>query len=89
MKKQSALGFEAHLEAGGKITVPPEVVAALGRNAGAPLYVQLTSASVEEELRSRGVTDDEVFHIARLQMEQREQVIAFLLAEGALAGGKT
>jgi hypothetical protein len=85
MKRQSVLGFDVLLGSDGRIAVPPEVVTALGHEAASLLHVQLTPASVSEELRARGVTDDELNAIAQLQMEPRERVIAFLLAEGALA----
>ena len=89
MKRESAFGFDARLKDDATIAVPPEVVKALGRDAATILHVQLTPASVWDELRERGITEDEVQAIAQLQMETREQVIGFLLAEGALAGPAT
>lgn len=85
MKRKSVLAFDGTVDAHGRIVVPAEVSAALGPDATALLRVQLTPAAVSEELRRNGVTDDEVERIAAMQMEPREQVIAFLRAEGALA----
>lgn len=86
MKRKSVLAFDATLDAHGRIVVPADVAAVLGPDASALLRVQLTPAAVSEELGRNGVTEDEVERMAELQMEPREQVIAFLLAEGSLAG---
>lgn len=85
MKRKSVLAFDASVDPHGRIIVPASVADALGPHASALLRVQLTPAAVSDELRRNGVTDDEVELIADVQMEPREQVIAFLLAEGALA----
>ena len=88
MKRTSVLAFDAMVDAHGRISVPAAVTAALGHLAPGLLRVQLTPAAVSDELRRNGVTEDEVDRIAELQMEPREQVMTFLLAEGSLAGAR-
>ena len=79
------LEFEAHIAGNGTIVVPSQVLEALGPQARAGLNVRLTSAVLADELHVNGVTEEEVERIASLQLESREQVIGFLLSEGALA----
>ena len=83
--ERRTLEFEAHITDKGTITVPPQVLEALGSRARAGLNIRLTSAILANELHVNGVTEEEVERIASLQLESREQVIGFLLSEGALA----
>jgi hypothetical protein len=73
--------FEATVDENGKITVPPAMAQEIGRE---PLHVRLTEKTIASELKTRGVDEDEIDRIAALQMEPRENVLRFLLAEGAL-----
>jgi dephospho-CoA kinase len=52
--------------------------------AGRTVYVRLTSEEISSRLKKNGVTEEEMERIARVQLESREQVTKFLLAEGAL-----
>ena len=83
--ERRTLEFEAHITDNGTITVPPQVLEALGSHARAGLNVRLTSTVLAGELHVNGATEEEVERIASLQLESREQVIGFLLSEGALA----
>ena len=75
--------FEARIDAGGTITLP----AGLARTPwlkDATVHVRVTVAEEGRELRARGITEEEIDRIARTQLETREQVVKFLLSEGAL-----
>ena len=81
--RAAAAEFDAVIGPGGTIAVPEEIVARIGP--GARLRVRLTGAALASALGSRGVDAEEMDTIAALQRESHEQVLAFLLAEGALA----
>jgi hypothetical protein len=80
-RKKSADEFEATIDEVGKITVPHELAQRL---LGKKLHVRLSNEELAGELRSRGVTEEEVEVIAQTQLESRDQVVKFLLTEGAL-----
>lgn len=82
------LEFEAVIGADGRIAVPGEIVRRLGSHAGSPLRVRLLPEVLAEALERNDVTAAEVERIAAVQLEDREQVITFLLAEGALSPGR-
>ena len=52
------------------------------------MEVRVTEKVVSAALRKRGVTAEEVDEIGNRQLEGREQVLAFLSAEGSLSGNK-
>jgi hypothetical protein len=43
---------------------------------------------LSRELAARNVTDEEIERIGTIQFEDRDQVVKFLRAEGALAGNR-
>jgi hypothetical protein len=86
--KSGGLEFEAVIGGDGIIRVPRRLMARLGKEPGSRVHVRLTPEVIHRALRRRNVTAGEVDRIASLQLESREQVIAFLLAEGALAPGR-
>lgn len=75
--------FEAEVTEHGTLAVPAAIAA--GLRPGATVTVRLTRGRVSAELRSRGVTEDEVERIATIQLEPRENAMRFLHAEGALS----
>ena len=83
--------FEAMIDGDGRIEIPADVLDRLGSGAGTLMRVRLVPARIAAALERKNVTPEEVDRIAGLQLESREQVMAFLLAEGALAcaGGAT
>jgi len=83
--ERRSLEFEARIADDGTITVPPQMLEALGSHARSRLNIRLTSATLAGELQINGVTEEELERIASMQLESREQVIDFLLSEGALA----
>lgn len=82
--------FETVVGRGGGITLPPELARRFRE--GEDVIVRLTRGRVDSALRRRHVTEEEIAHIAGVQLEARENVVRFLKSEGALArrrGGRT
>ena len=86
--KDEGLDFEAVIGADGKIGVPAKIIRRLGTHAGSPLRVRLLPEVLVKALERKNVTAAEVETIAAVQLEDREQVIRFLLSEGSLAPGR-
>lgn len=84
-RKRSDDEFDATIDQEGKIAVPPELARRLS---GKKLHIRLSRKELANELRARGVTEEEVETIALAQLESRDQVVKFLLTEGALRSGK-
>lgn len=76
--------FDAIIGIDGLIRIPEKVREALAPHIDGPIRVRLVPASLDDELQSRGVTADEIERIASVQLEERREVIRFLLAEGSL-----
>ena len=81
--KGTSAEFSAMIGPDGTIAVPEEILGKIGK--GARLRVRLTGVALASVLDARGVDARELDRIAELQRESQEQVIAFLLSEGALA----
>lgn len=81
---RKSVEFEGVIDEDGRITVPAEVLENVG-SSGRKITVRLTAASLTHALKERGVTEDEIERIGNLQLEPREQVVKFLLTEGAFA----
>jgi len=77
--------FESEIDAHGNIHVPPEVLRHFERTSGVRMHVRLTGHLMRSELRKKGVSEEEIERIKSLQLEPRDQVVKFLLSEGALA----
>ena len=52
---------------------------------GTRVTIRLTEGVVSRSLRDRRVTEDEIEQIAERQLEQRDNIIRFLEAEGGLS----
>jgi antitoxin component of MazEF toxin-antitoxin module len=76
--------FEGKMGEHGVIVLPKHIAAKF--NAGQEITVKVTEGTVSDNLRRRNVTEEGIEHIALMQLEQREHVLRFLEAEGALAG---
>lgn len=84
---RQSVEFESSIDGHGRITIPPLILAQLGK-ASRPLRVRLTSKVISSALQRRDVNEEEIERIAALQLETREQVVRFLLSEGALRRNK-
>ena len=79
---RKSIEFEAILDESGKIAVPESVSDEFG--IGGAIHVRLTAKAISSELKSRNVSEEEIERIGSIQLESREQVVRFLLSEGAL-----
>ena len=80
---QSSVEFETILDQSGKIVVPQSVLKEFGKHSGA-IHVRLTAKALSSELKASNVSEEEIERIGSLQLESRDQVVKFLLSEGAL-----
>ncbi len=80
--EELSIEFEGKMDAEGNIPVPDHLRAAFGKRHG---HFRVIASGLSAELRKREVTDDEIERIGTVQKESREQVVKFLLAEGALS----
>ncbi len=78
--------FEALIDEEGNIAIPPDLLKEL---VGRKLHVRIQKREVAAALQEKGVTEDEIARLAKIQLEPREQVIKFLLSEGALKSNRT
>ncbi|MGB2867487.1 MAG: hypothetical protein WBD36_03475 [Bacteroidota bacterium] len=87
-KSQQSAEIALRIDRNGVLTVPAETLARLKARAGSTVHVRLTVDVVSKSLAKRTVTEEEIESIGRLQLEPRENVIKFLVAEGMLAGNR-
>ena len=73
--------FEARIDHDGKITVPSRLVQLYS---GKKLHIRIHREEVSIRLRDKDVTEEEIDRISSVQHESHEQVVKFLLSEGAL-----
>jgi len=85
-KRQGGLQFESSVDKRGRLAVPRHILDELGPLRTAILEVRLTERRLSRELSRRGIREEEVDRVASVQLESREPVIRFLLAEGSLTG---
>lgn len=87
-QSHTVIEFDSTIEADGTITVPGEILARARTEFGHKVRVRLLDRKEAAVLRERKIGDEEIESIARLQLESREQVVKFLMSEGALVGSK-
>ena len=75
--------FEAFIDESGRIAVPAELRKRFG---GRKVQVRLQTREMSAALARNEVTEEELERIAAMQLEPREQVVAFLMTEGELRG---
>lgn len=76
--------FETDVNLDGTVRIPEHVLSQIPE--GRRIVLRLTPGVVASSLRVHGVTEQKIVSIARTQYEQRDRVVQFLRAEGALAG---
>jgi len=84
-KRSESVEFEGVVGAGGTLAIPGECLESLGIQKGERLHVRLTHRRLNSALQKRGVTEEEIERISKLQFESRAQVVKFLLSEGAMS----
>jgi len=78
---RTSVEFKGEIDDDGKIAVPASILSRLKKGS---IHVRLSGNRVASELKARGVTEEEIQRIAATQLESRDQVVKFLLSEGAL-----
>lgn len=80
---RESVEFESAIDRKGKITIPSHIMREFGKRGGR-VHVRLTTNTISAGLREREVSEEEIERISAMQLESREQVVKFLLSEGAL-----
>ncbi|MBM4165578.1 MAG: hypothetical protein FJ218_01420 [Ignavibacteria bacterium] len=84
---QTAIEFDTTIDEHGAIHLPEILQSAL--HTGAKVSVRVLSNVISKELKSKRVLESEIETIMSLQLENREQVVKFLLTEGSFVGNKS
>jgi hypothetical protein len=84
-QQKSGDEFEAFIDGKGRIALPNDLAQ---RFLGKKVSVRISSNKIVTQLKARGITEEEIDRIVAMQREQRENVIKFLLSEGALRNEK-
>ncbi|MBI4535863.1 MAG: hypothetical protein HY708_06260 [Ignavibacteriae bacterium] len=82
-KGQKSVEFDAVIGADGTISIPASVLERFEKGSG-KVHVRLSGRQVASELKDRDVSEDEIQRIAGIQLESHDQVVKFLMSEGAL-----
>lgn len=85
MKKESA-EVDLKIPESGELLIPVEVLNRLNVGRGSNVHVRVTASTLSGHLKRRNVTEEEIEHIASLQLEPRENVVKFLATESVLSG---
>lgn len=90
MKPSQEASVEIELVAGegGDVVIPGRALAKLRATKGSRLTVRVSREALSSRLRRRGVTEEEIERISRLQLESRGHVLKMLMTEGALGHDK-
>lgn len=86
--RPKSVEFSSAIGDDGTLRVPEELVKIAGLISGALFEVRLTPKTVSERLKGLGVTEREIDTIGAVQLSSRDQVVGFLLTEGAFRGVK-
>ena len=85
---KAILELDVRVESDGTATIPARHLERLRIGPGSRLRVKLIPRKLSRELVHRGVTEEEIDQIGSLQLEPRENVVAFLSSEGTLMADK-
>ena len=85
MNEYETPDFCTEVSAQGSVLVPASYLSSVGFSAGAKVSIRVSELAVSEDLRERGITNEEVDRIGHTQLEARENVLEFLSSEGSLA----
>lgn len=83
-EKNVSIEFEGLVEQDGRISIPHDLLRGLPIAESSKVHVRVTGIQLNRALQKMQVTDEEIERIATLQLESRDQVVRFLLSEGAL-----
>ena len=86
-KAKHSVQFEAEVSKDGKISFS-KFVDNLQLKPGAKVTVNIFGGVLSDRLTKLKVTEEEIERIGKIQFEDREHVMTFLSAQGALKGSK-
>jgi hypothetical protein len=82
-KPYPVIEFESQILPDGVIRLPAGVATRVG--SGTPVTVRLSREIIDQSLRARSVSEDEIERIAVRQLEERSNVVRFMKSEGSLS----
>jgi hypothetical protein len=85
-KAKHSIEFEAVVDDEGRVNVSRSVAEDLHVKGGSKVTVRIVGGVLSRELTARDVSNEEIERIGDVQLEDRNQVVKFLLCEGILAG---
>ena len=78
--------FHTTVDPDGCIRIPASYITERGFGRGAKVAVRVTELVLSEDMRQKGISEEEVETIGGIQLEAREDVLTFLASEGVLSG---
>ena len=84
---RSTVEFDTTISDNGAIHLPEILSQALHK--GTKVSVRVISNSLSKELKSKKVDELEIERMMKLQLEDREHVVKFLLSESSFVGNKS
>lgn len=82
-KAKQSVRFETVVDGQGRVVLS-KYVDALKLKPGSAVTIKIYGGTLSKKLSAIGVTDEEIETIGEKQLEERENVISFLSAQGAL-----
>lgn len=86
-KAKHSIQFEATVSKEGKVSFS-KFVNELQLKPGAKVTVNIFGGVLSNRLTKLNVTEEEIEHIGKVQLEDREHVMRFLSSQGVLRGSK-
>ena len=84
-KAKHSVEFEAEVDRDGKVQFSRNVAGELSLSHGSKVTVRIVGGVLSKGLTARNVSDEEIERIGKIQFEDREHVVRFLLSEGKLS----
>ena len=84
-KAKHSIAFEAEIDGDGRVKFSQPVAEELRLKTGAKVTVRIAGGVLSEQLTARDVSNEEIERIGNVQLEDRDQVVKFLLSEGSLS----
>jgi hypothetical protein len=84
-KAKHSVEFEAEVDGDGRVHFSRAVASELSLPRGSKVTVRIVGGVLSKTLTARNVSDEEIERIGKLQFEDREHVVRFLLSEGMLS----
>ncbi len=84
-KAKHSVEFEAEIDGEGKVQFSRSVAGELSLPRGSKVTVRIVGGVLSKGLTARNVSDEEIERIGKIQFEDREHVVKFLLSGGKLS----